>query len=265
MSHSRIGCDTHKWYSLFALPDARGRVVRRVRVDHRPHAFRPFLSQVQPGAPVALETVGNWYEIGDDIGAAGCAPRLAKRMMGHVHHTDKLSTEGLATLLHLGSLPTVWIPLGELRDERGLPRTRIAFSNTRSRLKSRILATLAKYGLSVDTQRDVLTRKWREPLLALVERLPQETDRRVQQELELLDLVQQQIHRLVGRFPERVKTTPSIRLVMTVPAPAEILSIAIERVSVRSGTSLFPLTTSPATAPRSPSPTPAGARPSTGA
>ena len=44
--------------------------------------------------------------------------------MSNVNKTDKLNAKGLATLLHLGSLPTVWIPPGDLRDERELPRPR---------------------------------------------------------------------------------------------------------------------------------------------
>ena len=46
-------------------------------------------------------------------------------MMGHFHKTDKLDAGGLATLFHLGTLPAVWIPPADLRDERELPRTRI--------------------------------------------------------------------------------------------------------------------------------------------
>jgi transposase len=170
----------------------------------------------------------------DEIEAGGGVPLLAhaflaKKMMGRVHQTDKLSAEGLATLLHLGSLPAVWIPPGELRDERELHRTRMVFSNTRTRLKNRVHATLAKYALSLDTDSDIFTRKWRGPLVAVVERLPAETGRCVKQELELLDLVQGQIDGLERRILERVKITPTIQLVMSVPGPAEILSIVIDR------------------------------------
>ena len=58
--HYKIGCDAHKHYSLFAVLDQRGRVVRRTRVDHERGAVQTFLCQFPPGTPVALETVGNW-------------------------------------------------------------------------------------------------------------------------------------------------------------------------------------------------------------
>lgn len=110
-------------------------------------------------------------------------------MMGLVHKTDKLDAEGLCTLLQNGTLPTVWIPPGELRDERELPRTRMALSKVRTMLKNRIHSTLAKYGLSLDTDSDVFGAKWRPALVKLVDCLPIETRRCVEQELELLVLV----------------------------------------------------------------------------
>jgi len=130
-----------KHYSLFAVLDHRGRPVEQTRVNHEPGAIRAFVSRFPPGTPVALETVGNWYWIVDEIEQAGCVPllahaQMAKKMMGHVHKTDKLDAQGLAILQHPGSLPTVWIAPGEIRDERELPRTRMALSKVRTMLTS---------------------------------------------------------------------------------------------------------------------------------
>ena len=105
----------------------------------------------------------------------------------------------------------------------------VAFSKMRGQLKNRMHATFAKYGLSLDTDSDIFTAKWRPQFLALLERLPPETRRCMQQELELLDLVQGQIDRLAARILERVRITPTIQLVMSLPGPAEILSIVIDR------------------------------------
>ena len=43
----------------------------------------------------------------------------------------------------------MWIPPGELRDKRELPRTRMVLVRERTKLKQRIHATLAKYGIHV--------------------------------------------------------------------------------------------------------------------
>jgi len=73
--------------------------------------------------------------------------RKAKLMMGQINKTDKLDARGLNTLQRNGTLPTVWIPPGELRDQRELPRTRMALVRQRTQLKNRLHATLAKYAL----------------------------------------------------------------------------------------------------------------------
>jgi transposase len=226
-SHYTVGCDAHKHYSLFTVLDSRGRAEQQTRVDHQRGAIRGFLSRFPPGTPVALETVGNWYWIVDEIEEARCVPLLAhaakaKSMMGHVHKTDKLDAGGLATLLHMGTLPAVWIPPGDLRDERELPRTRMAFSKVRTMLKNRIHSTLAKYALSLDTQSDIFTPKWRPQLSALLQQLPPETRRCVEQELELLELLQAHIQRLEARILQRVEITRTIQWVMSIPGPAEI-------------------------------------------
>ena len=105
-------------------------------------------------------------------------------------------------------------------------------------LKNRMHATFAtpalaggarEYGLSLDTLSDIYAAKWRAELTRVIGRLPEETRRCMEQELELLDLVQGQIDRLEARILERVRITPTIQLVMSLPGPAEILSIVIDR------------------------------------
>jgi transposase len=214
--------------------DRQGKPVKRTRVNHEPGAIRAFLSQFPQGTPVALESVGNWYWIVDEIEAAGRLPQMAhaakaKVMMGNVHKTDKLDADGLATLLHNGTLPSVWIAPGSLRDERELPRTRMALSKMRTALKNRMHSTLAKYALSLDTQSDIYAPKWRPQLTKLIRSLPDETQRCMEQELELLGLVQDQIDQLKARILERVRLTRTIQLIQSVPGPAEILSIVIDR------------------------------------
>jgi hypothetical protein len=62
----------------------------------------------------------------DEIEAAGQVPQLvharqAKRLLGMANKTDKLDARGLNRLQRTGTLPTVWIPPGALRDQRDLP------------------------------------------------------------------------------------------------------------------------------------------------
>jgi hypothetical protein len=97
VSHYKIGCDAHpsqttragKHFSLFAILDSQGQLIRHDRVNHTRGAIRDFLSEFPPDTPVALESVGNWYWIVDEIEEAGCIPLMAhaakaKVMMGNV-------------------------------------------------------------------------------------------------------------------------------------------------------------------------------------
>src|SRR5207237_492827 len=65
-----------------------------------------------------------------------CNPLKAKRRMGLTKKTDQLDARGLAILLRNGTLPEVWIPPSELRDERELLRLRIFLVHLRTRIKN---------------------------------------------------------------------------------------------------------------------------------
>jgi hypothetical protein len=75
MSHYRVGCDAHKYYSLFTVLDDRGNLQEEQRVNHRPGAIRDYLSAFPEGTPVALESVGNWYCLHWAAGTRGLSTR----------------------------------------------------------------------------------------------------------------------------------------------------------------------------------------------
>ena len=150
-------------------------------------------------------------------------------MMGNIHKTDKLDAEGLATLLYPGKLPSVWIPPADVRDERELPRTRMTFAKHRAMVKNRIRSTLAKYALSLDTASDIFAPKWRSELETVLQKLPAETERCVRQQLQILGALNDHIRQLEDRIVDRIQTTPSIQLVQSVPGPAKVLAIVIDR------------------------------------
>lgn len=85
-----IAFDAHKHYTLASVERPEGGLVREQRIPHERGALRRFLSRRERGSPVAIETVGNWYWIVDEIEAAGCVPKLvharkAKLMLGMVN------------------------------------------------------------------------------------------------------------------------------------------------------------------------------------
>jgi transposase len=78
-----------------------------------------------------------------------CNPFEAKRRMGLTNKTDKLDAKGLAILLRHATLPEVWIPVSELRDQRELLRLRTFLVRLRTRVKNRVNGTLARYNVQI--------------------------------------------------------------------------------------------------------------------
>ena len=71
-----IAFDSHKKYTWARVEDERGLVNKEGRIPHVRGVLREFLLGCEPNSPVAVETVGNWYWIVDEIKEAGCEPRL---------------------------------------------------------------------------------------------------------------------------------------------------------------------------------------------
>jgi transposase len=183
---------------------------------------------------VALETVGNWYWIVDEIEQAGMKPQLvhahkAKLMLGSVNKTDKLDARGLNRLQRAGTLPTVWIPPGEVRDHRELPRTRMVFANARTRLKNRIHSVFDKYGLQTDFDgiADIFGRRGREQVALSIKQLPSETRYTMRCMLGELDMLESRIVRIQKRMKKVFSKTEQVRRLMTLPGVGFILAVVI--------------------------------------
>jgi transposase len=227
-----IAFDAHKHYTLASVVGPDGQLVREERVEHDRGALRHFLDRCEQGSPVAVETVGNWYWIVDEIEAAGCRPKLvharkAKLMMGMINKTDKLDARGLNQLQRNGTLPTVWIPPGELRDQRDLPRTRMVLVRQRTRLKNRIHATLAKYALHDLGVSDLFGAQGRALLRQRLALLPPHTAYATQHLLEQVEELDRRVREFEHRMRNVFKVTPEIQRLMTVPGVGLILAVVI--------------------------------------
>ncbi len=79
-------------YSQFTVINTKGELCLQTRVNHERGEIYRFLCNFPQGEPVALESIGNWHWIVDEIESSGCEPRMAhaikaKLMMAHVHIT----------------------------------------------------------------------------------------------------------------------------------------------------------------------------------
>ena len=227
-----IAFDSHKHYTLMEREDVETGRTRQVRIDHERGAIQRYLHRCEPGTPVAVEAIGNWYWIVEEIERAGFEPRLvhprkAKLMMGMINKTDKLDVHGLNRLQRNGTLPTVWIPPAGLRDLREVTRTRMVIARQRTRLKNRIGSTLAKYGLQMTGYSDPFGARARREMAVRVRRLPPETREVTKMMIAQLDFVEGQIEGLEERLKRLLDVTPAMRWLMSLPGIGLILAAAI--------------------------------------
>lgn len=227
-----IAFDSHKRYTQASVVSTTGTIYREARIAHEPEAIAAFLCEFDRGSPVAVESVGNWYWIVDEIEKAGMVPRLvhprkAKMMMGMINKTDKLDARGMNRLQQNGTLPVVWIPPGDLRDKRDLPRTRMVLVQQRTRLKNRIHATLAKYALSPTGLSDAFGKRGREVLRERIRRLPPETQFVTERLMEEISSMEANVEALEIRMKALFAETPEVKLLMTLPGVGFILATVI--------------------------------------
>ena len=226
------GCDAHKRYSVFASVNEKGGPGFSLKVDHDRALYRRFLGTLPAGSAIAVESVGNWYWMIDEMEKAGHYPLLAhaakaKLMMGQINKTDKLDARGLARLLRNGTLPSVWIPPRELRDQRELPRLRMTLVRIRTIVKNRIHATLSKYGIQISEVSDIFGLGGRALLQDRLGELPPQTRQSMEVQLKLLDEVEEKILGTEDQIKAVVTGTPAIKLLLTMPGIGPILAVVL--------------------------------------
>jgi transposase len=226
-----IGCDAHKLYSLFVAVGEDGGCSPAWKVSHTEGAFEAFLAKLPEGSEIALEACSSYYWMVAAMERTGHHPHLAhpleaKRRMGKTHKTDKLDASGLGILLRNGTLPEVWIPPAELRDQRELLRLRMQFVQQRTRWKNRIHGALTRYNVHVGVT-DAFGVRGREQIARQLGELPGHTRRSVEQQLAVLDFVERQIEDCERRLAGLLEPSEEVRLLRTLPCVGPILSAVL--------------------------------------
>lgn len=203
-----------------------------MRIEHSPGAIREFASQFDPGTPIAVEALGSWYWIVDEIEEAGMIPLLvnagkAKGLLGSRNKTDHLDARGLNMLQRTGTLPTVWIPSASLRDQRELYRTRMFMKRQSTRLKNRILATLSKYALSDIDATDRFGKKGRVEMAKRIAKLPRHAQYVVNELLTEVDRHELCIREIESQMEGAHCTDPRVDILDSLPGVGRILAVVI--------------------------------------
>src|SRR5580693_6823434 len=226
-----IGCDAHKKFSVFVAVDEKGKAGEAVRVPHDRESYREFLKRLPPHSTIAVEASGHYSWLVDEMECMGHCPKLcnpleAKRRMGLTKKTDKLDARGLAILLRNGTVPEVWIPPSELRDQRELLRLRIFLVHLRTRVKNRIHGTLARHNVQIPGA-DLFGVEARLRLGARLPELPVHSREAVEQELATLDFLEMQIESAEERLEKIMKMSVEADLLKTLPCVGPILSMVL--------------------------------------
>jgi transposase len=227
-----IALDVHKKYTWARVENRQGDRLYESRLQHAHGTIKNFVNRWTVGSAVAVETVGNWYWVVDEIEAGGGKPqlvnaRLAKLMMGMVNKSDKLDAKGMNRLQRTGTLPTVWIPPSSVRDARELPRTRMVLSRQRTQLKNRVHATLGKYGFVVEGATDAFGKKGRQIVAQLMAKLPPHTEQALGRVLDQLDHVCKNLQWIEEKMMEVFAPCPQTTWLKTLPGVGDILAVVI--------------------------------------
>ena len=227
-----IALDVHKKYTWARVENGEGARLYESRLAHAHGTIKNFVNRWSEGSLVAVETVGNWYWVVDEIEAGGGKPqlvnaRLAKLMMGSVNKSDKLDAKGMNRLQRTGTLPTVWIPSSSVRDARELPRTRMVLSRQRTQLKNRVHATLGKYGYVVEGASDAFGKRGRKIVTELLGKLPSHTGQALRRVLDQLDHVGENLKAIEAEMIKVFAPCPQTTLLKTVPGVGDILAVVI--------------------------------------
>lgn len=234
-----IGCDAHKKFCVFASMNERGEYGPALRVGHDREQMGEYLAKLPAGSQIALETSGCYYWLVDAMEEAGHVPRLAhaltaKRRMEGRHKTNERDARGLAMLLRNGTLPVVWIPPAQLRDEREMLRWRMTLSRLRSQVKNRIHGVLQRYNVQIVAS-DLFGELGRTQLVSQLEELPVHSRESVLQQLQTVDVLHLQIGDCEQRLAEMLYPSVERDLLDSLPCVGPILSavLALEIGDVR--------------------------------
>lgn len=151
-----VGLDVHYKFSTVSMRDAKGRVVRRERLEHSGRAqLREVLSLWPQGVPYVMEASFGWGWLSDEMQQAGLDVMLSNcyklEQMRKARSLPKTNEKdaGLLSLLPFEKDPwwRVWMAPPEVRDRREFLRYRASLVQIQTQTKNRISALFHRHGI----------------------------------------------------------------------------------------------------------------------
>lgn len=145
------GADIHLESFYFVILDESGSVYREKNIPFAKEAIQSFLTGIPSSSlRIAIEACGLWrgaYKMLTELGyEVVLVNPLRVHRLSFSKKTDKVDAHTLATLLHIGCLPLVYIPNEETLKLRDLARYRARLVRDRSSLMRKIKSFLLMNG-----------------------------------------------------------------------------------------------------------------------
>ncbi len=214
-----IGIDVHYRYSNVCILDPQGQRINEVRL--KTSELVTFLEQ-QPGPrQICYEASLGYGALYDQLSQV--ARRVLVAHPGHLRlifrskrKNDRVDARKLALLLHLGEVPTVYVPSLDYRNWRRLIEMRQRRLTDRTRTKNRLRGLLRGQGVAAPHRLGLWTGKG----LAWLRELTFPTaEAELDRDLLLDDLERQQatLRRVERRLNEIGAKHPGVKLLRTIP------------------------------------------------
>jgi transposase len=215
-----IGLDIHEKVIFVTVLSPLEGTARQWEISTDRKAFRGFLETLQPGDEVALEaTRGSRYYVDLLLTRVHSVllanPQKLRTLSGKQAKNDRNDSLNLALLLAVGTLPTVWIPSEETRQDREILRHRANLVKERTRIKNRVRALLAENGLRWEGS-DVQSTGARRFLSQLLTQLPWATREVLTSMLEQFDQLEVHLGRIEAVALDRAARRPEVAVLMTI-------------------------------------------------
>ena len=139
--------------SVYGLSEALGGPARYGSVATTPEAFHDLLAELDPHRVVVeVGSQAGWVKDLCDALEIACDVANTADEMWRWNRTrlksDKKDVDRMLFLAHSGSLPTVYMPSGDVRQWRGLIRYRHDLVQAQTQIKNRLKAILGRQGVS---------------------------------------------------------------------------------------------------------------------
>lgn len=222
-----IGCDYHPRFQQIAFLNQDTGEYGQRRLEHTAEAEQFYRGLSGEAVRIGVEASGQarWFErllaelgqelwVGDPTAIRAAAPRKQK--------TDVRDADHLLRLMCEERFPRIWVPTAEQRDARQLVLHRHRLVQMRTRVKNQLRALALSEGMG--RKPGLWSRQGQEQFAALT--FPQWTDRRRQDNLELLAELVARTEPLDIAVAEEAARRPEVARLMTHPGVGPVTALA---------------------------------------